>query len=156
MTRLMLVLALIAAPVAICQEEPNFTGTWALDVQMTRFNGVEPPKALILKIDHREPQMTIATEAETKAGPTTELFQLATDGTAGECEGDGHSAVAAAHWDRWTGERLVWTVTCDTAQGQVEISRRAKLGDKGKILTSVATIKTPAGERKNYEFFVRK
>ena len=93
MTRLMLVLALIAAPVAICQEKPDFTGTWALDVQMTRFNGVEPPKALILKINHREPQIAIATETETKAGPITELLQLATDGTVGECEVDGHPAV---------------------------------------------------------------
>jgi hypothetical protein len=156
MTRLLLMLALIAAPAAVCQDKPNFSGTWSLDLQMTRFNGVEPPKALVLKIDHQEPLIRIATETETKAGMTTESFQLATDGTTGECEVGGHPVVAAAHWDQWTGERLVWTVKRNTADGQVEISRRAKLGDKGKILTTVATIKTPAGERKYYEFFVRK
>jgi hypothetical protein len=44
----------------------------------------------------------------------------------------------------------------ETPQGQVEIRRRVKLGDKGRILTTVATINTSSGEQKYYEFFVRK
>jgi hypothetical protein len=152
----MLVVALITAPVAVGQEKPDFSGTWSLDLQMTRFNGVEPPKALVLTIDHREPQISITSETETKAGMKTDSFQLATDGTPGDCRVSGQPAVTSARWDQWTGERLVWTVTRDTAQGPVEISRLARLGDKGKILTTVVTVKTSAGEQKYYEFYVKK
>lgn len=151
----MLLLALIATPLAVGQEKPNFSGKWSLDLQMTRFNGIEPPSALVLQIDHREPQITILSETKTKARVKTDSFHVSTDNAPGQCQVDGQPAMASARWDQWTGDRLVWTLKQDTPQGPAEVSRRATLGDKGKILTTVVTIKTSAGEQKYWEFFVR-
>jgi hypothetical protein len=148
-------LALIAAPGALSEEKPDFSGTWKLDLQLTRFNDVEPPKSLIMKIDHQEPRIKIRSETETKAGVVTESIELPTDGSEHQCKIDGQTALASANWDQWTGERLVWIVKRETPQGSMEVTRRAKLGDKGKILTTVATIKTSGGEQKYNEFFVR-
>lgn len=137
------------------QQKPNFTGTWKLDLQLTRFNQVEPPKSLILEIEHKEPQIRINTKTETKAGAETSSIEVATDSQPRQSSVEGHATTALAHWDQWSGQRLVWTITRETPEGTIEVTRRAKLGDKGKIMTTVATIRTAKGEKKYNEFFVR-
>ena len=65
MKRFALVLMAVSAPALLFaqQKKPDFSGTWKLDPQLTRFNGVEAPKALVMKIEHQEPQIHITMNA---------------------------------------------------------------------------------------------
>ncbi len=131
--------------------KPDFSGTWQLDVQRTRFGEIPPPKSLLIQIEHHDPQIRIVTITTTDDGETRETLVLTTDGQPHNYTLQDQPCSATARWDAWRGERLIAEVK---RPGSL-LSRRFSLGAKGKILTTVLTIKDNSGEKKAYEFFFK-
>jgi hypothetical protein len=132
-------------------DKPDLTGAWQLDVQRTRFGEIAQPKSLVIQIEHHEPQIRIVAVTATDQGETREVLDLVTNGTQRAQASHGQACLAAAHWDKWSSTRLVVSVDCNTKSS----SRRYTVGAKGKLLTTVLTIKEGSVEKKAYEFFVK-
>ncbi len=131
--------------------KPDFSGTWQLDLLRTRFGNLPQPKKLVLQIEHREPLLRILTITTTAQGETRETLELTTDGVQHTQAVHGQPCTATARWDQWTGSRLVVEVN---GTGTF-LSRRFNVGTKGKILTTVLTVKDRSGEKKANEFFFK-
>ncbi len=139
----------VLSTAALASDGPNFSGTWKLDPLRSRFDAIKTPRDLVLKIDQQDPRIniTIAGKAD-----ISEVYELSTDGTEQKLTLEGRPAKASAEWD---GESLILTVTRETADGPVVETRRAKLGDKGKMLTTILTIRNKAGEKTVYGFYTK-
>jgi hypothetical protein len=131
--------------------KPDFSGTWQLDLERTRFGQVPQPKHLVIQFEHHEPQLRMITVATTAAGERRETLELTTDGKPQPFTLHGQPCTAAARWDQWSGARLVIEEIC----AGTTVNRRFMVGTKGKILTTVLTVKDNVGEKKAYEFFSR-
>ena len=155
MKLIVLMLIALCATDAHGQGKPNFTGTWQLDVLRSRLDPKSDVKSATLKIDLADPKLKIDMNLQTGKGPRAYVLDLRTDGTASEQTIDGQTCKAVANWGTITGERLRLEITCPNAAGAVTRTREMKLGDKGKMLTTVFVEKDQHGERRSNEFFIR-
>lgn len=147
------ILAAVSGAVLAAAAKPNFSGTWQLDPEMSRFDKELPaPKSMRLTIDHHEPKLHVEIKSETKQGPQDLVFDLTTDGPEVKGSNSGGEYTASAEWGDIDGTRLVLTIK----QGTVETSRIMKLGSQGKMLTTVLTVQSQGHEQSAYEFFQRK
>ncbi len=143
-------LLLIALGSAWAAANPDFSGTWKLDPERSRAESATEPKNLVLEIEQQGPKITL-TYIDHK-GEKGDTMTLATDGTAQNVTIDGEPATATARWDD---QHLVIEWTRNTPQGQVRETRRMKLGDTGKMMTGIYTVKDKEGERTAYGFYVK-
>ncbi len=146
-------IVVISACVLFAQKsnKPDFSGTWQLDLQRTRFGNVPPPKNMVIQFEHHEPRVRIVVVTTTEKGEQREILELTTDGTQHACVEQGQPCSASASWDQWTGTRLV----VEVKRADNTRSRRFTLGKLRKILTTVFTVTDSSGEKKAYEFFYR-
>ncbi len=143
---------LAAAP----KPKPDFSGTWQLDTLRSRYNAKVPaPKSATLIIEQRGSNLRIALKTVTVKGPQDYDFELAVDGVEVSKTTDGQPYTALARWGDIDGTRLVLTIKHETPTGAMETSRLMRLGDKGRILTTVLTIKDSSGKRKANEFYTK-
>lgn len=145
---------LVVTALGLCAEQPSkpdFSGTWQMDLQRTRLGKIPPPKSLVIQIEHHEPQIRILTITTTETGETRETLELSTDGKQHNCSVNEQTCTASARWHWWRGQRLVVEVDCPG----VSRSRRLTLGAKGRMLTTVLTVRDGSGENKAYEFFTK-
>jgi hypothetical protein len=130
-------------------EKPNLSGTWKLDPLRSRFDAIPAPKSGLLKIEHQEPKIHIAVEMAGKRGDTTQVLDLTTDGAEQKVTIAGQSATADAYWE--DDRHLV----VEVKHGEQTETRRMNLGDKGKMLTTVLSLKDPSGQKSAYGFYVK-
>jgi hypothetical protein len=151
------ILAVVSGAVLAAAAKSNFTGTWQLDPQMSRFDKDLPaPKSMRMTIEHHEPKLHVEIKSETKQGPQDMVFDLTTDGTEAKVTNSEGTYTASAEWGDVDGIRLVLTIRQQSAKGTVETSRVMKLGSEGRILTTVLTVESQGHEQDAYEFFTRK
>ena len=146
-------LALLVLP-AWGQAKPDFTGTWKLDPLRSRLDKVPHPKELVLAIAHKEPDLRVTVTRVTDDGESSETFDVPTDGTARQFTLAGHPSTVAAHWEPGRADHLVLE-TRSGANGELVTTRVMRLGDKGRMLSTVLTVRDAAGEKKAYEFFLK-
>ena len=106
-------------------------------------------------IEHRGSNLRIDLATVTATGPQNYSFELAMDGVEVPKPIDGKTYTALARWGDIDGTRLVLTIKQETPSGSMETSRVMRLGDKGRILTTVLTIKDSSGQRKANEFYTK-
>jgi hypothetical protein len=151
------VLAAVSGVALAAVAKSDFTGTWQLDPQMSRFDKDFPaPKSMRLTIDHHEPKLHVEIKSETKQGPQDMVFDLTIDGTEAKGTNSEGPYTASAEWGDVDGIRLVLTIKQQSPKGTVETSRVMKLGSEGKMLTTVLTVQCQGREQDAYEFFTRK
>jgi hypothetical protein len=143
-------IAAILLPGLAAQTKPDFSGTWKLDLLRSRMDEASAPKGVTMTIEHQEPKIKIGVTTVTDKGESTYTFDLSTKGTEVKQTLDGHPCAASVKWD--DGESLVFLLNRETADGTVTSARRLKLGSE-KMLSTVQTLKTKAGESKSYEFY---
>jgi hypothetical protein len=80
-------------------------------------------------------------------------LDLTTDGTEQKVTIGGEAAVADAYWE--DDRHLVVEVKRDTTGGRQVESRRMNLGEKGKMLTTIFSLKDPSGQKNAYGFYVK-
>lgn len=147
---------LAASAILAAAPKPDFSGAWHLDPLRSRFNAKVPaPKSGTLMIEHRGPNLRIDLTTVTAKGPQNCSFELTTDGAEVRKTIDGQPYTATARWGDLDGTRLVLTIKQETPSGTMETSRVMRLGDKGRILTTVLTIKDSSGPRNANEFYTK-
>ncbi len=127
--------------VMYAQPAPDFAGTWKLDTLRSRLADVPAPTSLVLQIDQQNSTVDVKMTTVTHDGESTETFHL--------------NAPAGGPSASWDGDHLVLHCRHDTPNGPVEVTRRLKRGDKGKIMTAVLTVKDVSGQHTAYEFYVK-
>ncbi len=141
--------------VSLAQTKPNFSGEWKLDTMRSRLDPKADWKSATMKIDHAEPKIKIDMDADTGHGRRQYTLDLQTDGTESQQTIDGNSCKTIAHWGTRTGERLQIDTTCAAGSGTIVTSREMKLGSKGKILTTILSIKDGKTQKRSYEFYTK-
>jgi hypothetical protein len=150
------ILAAVSAVALATEVKPDFSGTWKLDTQLSRFSKEVPaPKSMTMIIEQRDPKVHLEIKTETKEGAQDHAFDLTTDGTEATQTNAGVTSTASVTWGAIDGTRMMLTIKQQTPGGTVVATRRMKLGSSGKILTTVLTIRTPSGPQEAYEFFSR-
>ncbi len=134
------------------ESKPDFNGTWKMDPLRSRFQSMPAPKGQAMKIEEQEQKIKITLTSLDKKTESTETLELPADGTEQKVTLDGQPATASA---RWEDSHLVLEVTRQTASGPVTETRRMRLGDKGKMMTTVFTVKDHSGEKTAYGFYVK-
>lgn len=148
--------AVLLATAAFAQTKPDFTGTWTLDTLRSRLEKGWDVKALTLKIEQNEPNITLDTTRIPKKGNEVQYkLTLNTDGTEVQETIDGQPCTASATWGPYTGERLIVKTKCTGSNGEVTRVREMKVGSKGKMLTTVLTTTDSTGSHKSYEFYTK-
>jgi len=134
-------------------EKPNLSGNWKLDTQRSRFDSIAAPKSGLLKIEHQEPKIHMSVNMAGKKGDRVETLDLVTDGTEQKVTVAGQPATATAYWE--DDVHLVVEVDRDLPGGKEVETRRMHIGDKGKMLTTVLTVKDADGQKSAYGFYVK-
>ncbi len=137
-------------PAVRADDKPDLSGTWKFDAARSRFDAIPSPKSGILKIEHHEPKIHIDLDMALKHGQQSEILDLVTDGSQQKVTLGGQPATADAYWE--DAVHLVIEVKRDS--GEME-TRRMHIGDKGKMLTTVLTVKDNGGEKSAYGFYVK-
>ena len=125
-------------------QKPDFSGTWKLDADRSRFDAIKAPKGFTMKIVHQDPKMHVLIHER-----ANDEFDVTTDGAEHAVTINGAPATASALWDDDT--HLLLTVK----QNGVTTTRRLHLGDKGKMMTSVLSITDDKGEKKGFGFYTK-
>ncbi len=146
--------AVLLATGAPAQTKPDFSGTWKLDLR-SRLDDLPDLKNAVVKIEHHEPKIHFEITTTTRSGAAVEAFDLTTDGVEKKQTVGNQPCVASAQWDPQTGTELILAVKCESPQGTVVTTRQARLGEKGKVMTTILTVKDKTSVKKGYGFYVK-
>jgi len=122
----------LGALIAAAQTKPNFSGSWKLNREKSKFAGGGGPDSLLIKIDHKEPAFAEDWSMSTQNGDRSFQAKYTTDGKEMEQEVMGQMARTKAKWD---GDALVveWR-----SEGRFFI-RKITLSADGKTMTKIVT-----------------
>ena len=140
---------LLLLPSLCAASRPNLSGTWKLDPLRSRFDAIPAPKSGVIKISHQEPKIHLDLDMALKHNQQTEVLDLVTDGSEQKVTIGGEQATATAYWE--DEQHLV----IEVKRGPQVESRRMHMGDKGKMLTTVLTLKDGGGEKSAYGFYTK-
>ena len=120
--------------------KPNFTGEWKANMAKSTFGPMPPPTALIRKITHAEPAMTIEETQEGGIGDPTVVRKYVTDGSESMFTTNGAQVKTAA---KWAGTVLEVTSTVDGIG--LSFLDKMTLSPDGKTMTSQVQVMSPQG-----------
>lgn len=121
----------LCALIAAAQTKPDFTGSWKLNREKSKFER-GGPEDLLIKIDHKEPTFAEEWKMTTQNGERSFQAKYTTDGTESEQEVIGRTAKTSAKWE---GDALVIEFK---AEGGF-FKRKVTLSADGKTITKVIT-----------------
>ena len=129
-----LLLAALMAPAAICsQPNPNFSGTW---IQSSERSIPRRIGNVTLRIDHRDPELTVETTIlQGSAAPRHAMQRYTTDGkvsiTTGADGDEFHTSAA------WNGQNLIFSIE-EHEDGRILLSKETwTMIDNGAALQRV-------------------
>src|SRR5262245_48907873 len=93
----------LCASIAAAQTKPDFTGSWKMNREKSKFER-GGPESLLIKIDHKEPAFVEDWTVTTPNGERTFQAKYTTDGKETEQEVIGRTAKTSAKWE---GDALV-------------------------------------------------
>lgn len=106
----------------------NFTGTWVMNRQKSKFAG-DGPEAITIKLDHKDDSLAEALTISGGGGERTIDTKYTTDGKESELQVGGDTAKATVKWE---GEALV--IEWKGSEGRF-FRRKLMLSPDGKTLT---------------------
>jgi hypothetical protein len=133
-----------AAMIHVGGSQPNFTGTWKLNIPKSNFGQVPPPTSQTDTIDHSEPSVKIAEDQKGgMMGDMNLATTLSTDGKETTSPGMGGAPVTStAHWD---GIALVVDSKTSFQGSDIKIKDTYTLSGDGKTLTEVTHVESGMG-----------
>ena len=139
--------ALLALTISTAaQGQPNFTGTWALDVAKSDFGPMPGPDSVVMTIDHKDPTLKVNVAQKSQMGDATNDSTYTTDGK----ENVNKMRSPAGDQDvksttKWNGKMLATSRTIEAQGMSIGIDETWDLSADGKVLTINRTLNTPQG-----------
>ena len=121
----------LCASIAAAQTKPDFSGSWKMNREKSKFERGGPDN-LLIKIDHKEPAFVEDWKMSTPNGERAFQAKYTTDGKETEQEVMGRTAKTSAKWDD---DGLV--IEFKTENGFFK--RKITLSADGKTITKVVT-----------------
>jgi hypothetical protein len=129
----------LCASIASAQTKPDFSGTWKMNREKSKFER-GGPDAILIKIDHKEPAFAENWTVSTPDGERSLQAKYTTDGKETEQEVMGRMAKTSAKWD---GDALV--IEFKSEEGFFK--RKITLSADGKTITKIVTQSPRDGEQ---------
>jgi hypothetical protein len=133
-------IACLCASIAVAQTKPDFSGSWKMNREKSKFAS-DGPDAISIKIDHKEPALTEEWSLSTPDGAFSFQAKYTTDGKEAEQDVMGRMAKTSAKWE---GDALVIEFK---SEGR-DFKRKITLSADGKTMTKVITHSEGGGEQK--------
>jgi hypothetical protein len=145
MKKLMSTLFVIAAVAGMTQaaDKPDFSGDWKMDADKSLFGPLPPPTSLTSKIDHKDPDLSVATTQTGPSGDQNTTFKYSTDGKETTNSMMGNDVKSKAVWE---GKTLVIVSSLDAGGAQLKFTSKYTLSDDGKTLNNAVSISSPSGD----------
>jgi hypothetical protein len=121
----------LCASMAAAQTKPDFSGSWKMNREKSKFAD-GGPNAILIKIDHKEPALTEEWSMSTRDGERSFQAKYTTDGKETEQEVMGRTAKTSAKWE---GDALV----IEFKTGEGFFRRKITLSADGKTMTKTVT-----------------
>jgi hypothetical protein len=121
------------------QSKPNFTGSWKMNPQKSKFGG-GGPDSIQIKIDHKDPEFVESWTLATPDGEKTFQAKYTIGGKETEQEVMGRSAKTLAKWD---GDTLL----IEWKAGDGSFNRKITLSADGKTMTKIVTQSDGGGQQ---------
>ena len=128
----------LCALIAAAQTKPDFTGSWKMNREKSKFER-GGPDAILIKIDHKEPAFTEEWTMSTPEGERSFQAKYTTDGKETEQEVMGRMAKTSAKWE---GNALV----IEFKTGEGFFKRKITLSADGKTITKTVTHSPDGGD----------
>ena len=128
----------LCASIAAAQTKPDFSGSWKMNREKSKFAD-GGPNAILIKIDHKEPAFTEEWTMSTPDGERSFQAKYATDGKETEQEVMGRTAKTSAKWE---GNALM--IEFKTEEGFFK--RKITLSADGKTITKTVTHSPGGGD----------
>jgi hypothetical protein len=129
----------VCATIASAQTKPDFSGTWKMNREKSKFAG-GGPDSLLIKIDHKEPAFVENWTVSTPDGERSFQAKYTTDGKETEQEVMGRTAKTSAKWE---GDALVIEFKSEGGF----FKRKLTLSADGKTITKMVTQSPSNGEQ---------
>jgi hypothetical protein len=127
------VIVCLCALTASAQTKPDFSGSWKLNKEKSKFEGNGGPDAILIKIDHKEPALTEDWLVSTPNGERAFVAKYTTDGKETEQQVMGRMAMTSAKWE---GDALL--IEFKNSENGF-IKRKITLSADGKTMTKIVT-----------------
>lgn len=139
------VVALLTGAVA-AQSQPNYSGTWQVDLDKSDFGPSPPPDALTLVIEHKGSTITVKSTQSAAGSQISNQRTLTTDGKPAEntIRGMGGDQ-AITSTSKWDAGKLVTTYSLDLGGMKADVVETWELATGGAVLTNTRVITVPEG-----------
>lgn len=143
--RMVLGLALFGS-LCFAQSKPDFSGEWKLNVEKSDFGAVpQKPEGLSRKIEHKDPELKVATTQTAGGNTQTRESKYTTDGK-DSMNKYGETEVKSVA--KWEGAALNIMTSREVQGNTITQTENWTLSGDGKELIVNNDIKTPMGELK--------
>jgi hypothetical protein len=128
---------------AQAQSKPNFSGSWKVNNSKSDFGPMPAPQSITSKIDHKEPNLKIATTWVGDQGERTFEFSYTTDGKENTNTFGNAEIKSKATWE---GSTLLIASKGSADSGEFSIQDKMSLSEDGRTFTLVRAFSGPMGE----------
>ena len=137
--------ALVLALVGGGFEKPDFSGTWALNLEKTRLQSIRGLESGEIVIEHAEPRFRFDRAFAIKGKTDSTSWQLTTDGREAAVDEGGITRKSRLFWD---GDTLVLDELLTAKGGEATNRVRYRLRDGGRTLVAEEQFR---GSRLSYD-----
>ena len=142
-TNLLPVVALSALLSVTAFAAPNFSGEWKLNAGKSDFGPMPAPEKLLMKVDHKDPALTVKNEQTTQQGESKTEQVYTTDGKENKNKNRNNEMISKLKWE---GDALTIDSKLDFQGNEVSLKDNWTLSSDGKVLTIKRKIVAPQGE----------
>lgn len=135
----------LCASIAAAQTKPDFSGSWKMNREKSKFER-GGPENLLIKIDHKEPAFVEDWKMTTPNGERSFQAKYTTDGKETEQDVMGQTTKTSAKWD---GDALVIEFKSENGI----FKRKITLSADGKTITKVVTQSGDRGQTEDTVVF---
>jgi hypothetical protein len=128
----------LCASMAAAQTKPDFSGSWKMNREKSKF-ARGGPEGILIKIDHKEPAFVEDWKMTTQDGERSFQAKYTTDGKESEQEVMGRTAKTSAKWE---GDALV----IEFKTGEGFFKRKITMSADGKTITKAVTHSPDGGD----------
>jgi len=134
-----LVIYCFCASIAGAQNKPNFSGTWKMNLEKSKWESLNNIRSIIVKIEHKEPHFSESVSVITGNAESTVEGTYTTDGKESDVQSESGAFKATAKWE---GDALI----VEWEKVGFHVRRKYTLSADGKTFTSTTRRHTTNGE----------